>query len=70
MRETWYIFDGEGNIVNEENGTADELDAISDFKRYFTEEEAREKGYTLCRVLEDDNCYYECLEELTADDIY
>lgn len=70
MKNTWYIFDSESNIINEGEGIEDRNEAIENFKSRYTEDEAREYGFTLCKVLEDDQCWYECLEELTADDIY
>ena len=70
MKETWYIFDSDARIINENEGIEDKFEAIEDFKSRYPEEEARENGFTLCQILEDDNCFYECLCELTADDIY
>ena len=70
MKKTWYIFDNQNNIINEDNGLEDRTEAEKDFMNRFTYEEAAEEGFTLCQVLEDDKCWYECLEELTADDIF
>lgn len=64
--EKWYVFDDCGNVVDG-IGFDDKSDAIMYFKDTYTD--AHEMGLTLCRVLENDGCWDEVLEELTVDDI-
>ena len=68
MKKVWYIVDDQGTIINEE-GHEDITEAIAHFKNYMrTPEEA--EGFTLCRMLEENGSWLECLEELTPGDIF
>lgn len=62
MRETWYLFDSESNVISEGYETKwDLLKAIPP-------KDAPE-GSTYCKVLEDDKCWYECLEEYSRHEV-
>ncbi len=78
--KAWYIMDSRNNIISQrfpedetENGVFipfNEFLAKKEFMSRFTREEADEKGYKLCLVLEINGEWDEIIAEYTPDDIY
>ena len=70
MKEMYFIFDNQGNVVNDNNGHTDFESAKQYFIDYCGTLEAAE-GLKLCLVsLDSKGCWTECLEEYTPDEIF
>lgn len=60
-RQTWFLFDSESNVISEEYETLEQL--VKD------NPPVKNGRCTYAKVLNDDKCWYEVIEEYTENDI-
>ena len=60
--EAWVMMNADCDVITEEHGTPDAV--LAEILEKYTVEEAHENGFTLNKLLCDDKCWFECLEEI------
>ena len=60
--EAWVVMDTENSVMTEEHET--EAAARAEILEKYTEEQAQENGFTVCRLLCSEGQWLECLEEV------
>lgn len=60
--EAWVMMNSDNDVITDEYDTSEE--ALNEVLEKYTLEEARAAGFTLNRVLCDEKCWIECLDEI------
>ena len=60
--EAWVMMNADNDVITEEYSTPEE--AVNELKDRYTVEEMHEAGITCNKLLCDDKCWLECLDEI------
>ena len=60
--EAWVMMNEDNDVITEEYSTPEE--AVNELKDRYTVEEMHKAGFTCNKLLCDDKCWLECLDEI------